>query len=149
MIQRVQSLYFLIAAVFFVLPLCVPVAHFLMQDGRTEAMFVLSSLNGVFGKSWEVAFFAVWSAALSIVSIFSYRRRSLQIRLANLLVLNAIVTCILMSARIYFAVDNTQLEFSAIGIGTFSPLLGIVSVLLARKAVRNDEELVRAADRIR
>ena len=78
------------------------------------------------------------SAALSVYTIFQYRRRMVQARLclAGLLVVFA------------WYIGLAILEGEA-GIVESLPMVNAILIFLARKGILDDEKLVRAADRIR
>lgn len=145
MIQRVQSLFltgaFLINALLFYIPVyrfvaemaadgTVPVSNYVLTKNA-----LLSILNGGIG-------------VLALVSIFMYRNRNLQIRIANLsLLLTAILTGLL-----FFVADtlsggmNQKVQFI---FGSYLPIIELIFLFAAVRFIKRDEELVRSADRLR
>lgn len=85
---------------------------------------------------------------LSAITIFQYKHRPRQARLANMLaILNVLIV------GLFFLLSFTKEEYKVdevkYGIGSFVPALSIIAALLAAYYIRKDEKLVRSADRIR
>lgn len=79
------------------------------------------------------------SAALSVYTIFIYRKRMLQARLC------LIGIGVLLGWYILLAVVQRQILSTVESL----PMISAILLFLARKGVLDDEKLVRAADRIR
>ncbi len=136
MLQRIQTLYLLFAALvsaglIFVLHLWVT------QDGMLvfakDSMLIL----GVF----------LVSALLSLVSLFMFKNRKSQFMLGRL---NIIVNFILLGFFVYQSLNlSGETAVSEKGIGMFIPIISIVLLALANKAIKKDEELVKSVDRLR
>ncbi len=144
MLQRVQTLY-LLAVVGFMTALCfTPMATY-VADG-VEGAFV------AFDFWWIGALFTL-AALLPFVVIWLFKNRLLQVRLlcAELV--------LLVGAQIFslwYAIGFTksvaalgELTMSSIKTPTFFPLVCIICVWLAIRAILKDERLVRSLDRIR
>jgi len=128
MIQRKQSIYLLLAA-------------------------LLAVVLGLFGGQWmgeenilyiNIAFFG--SAILSLLSIFLFRNRSLQIKLG---LLNIALNIFLVG---FLAYSLSKLPGGFVpekGIGLLSPLVLIGFVLIANRYIQKDEKLVKSVDRFR
>ncbi len=77
-----------------------------------------------------------------VLAIFSYANRRKQIKLCNVaLVFN--IAWVAAFVTFYF------LKAMALSIIALLPVVSIVLILLAKRAIKSDEELVRSADRIR
>jgi len=136
MIQRIQTVYLIIAFIANgILPFMLP-------------LFVLK--NGVeFNTIDNIAYVVLnaFSATLSIVSLFSYRKRKNQFVFGRL---NIILNFILLGLFIARSLNlSGETEVSEKGIGIFLPLISIVFLSLANRAVKKDEDLVKSADRLR
>ena len=137
MIQRIQTLYlfvaFLMVGVFpFVFPLWV------LNNGK-EYFFVTNSVYPIlFGLS----------TALCLVSILSYKKRQLQFVLNRL---SLLLNLILLGLFVYRSLNlsGETIAVSEKGIGMFLPIVAIVFLVLANKAIKKDEDLVKSADRLR
>lgn len=156
MIQRKQSLFLLLAVVAYVVCLFLPVGIIQPEGmGAVISVHCLGTVNGESGVSLDTTCVPLFllcavSAFLSLVTIFMYKNRKLQMNLCGII--------LLLSALWY--VDYMMMSFGVFGLenvngkmdftfGTSLPLVGTILVAMARKGVDDDEKLVRAADRIR
>ena len=87
------------------------------------------------------------SALLSLISIFSYKTRKSQFVLGRL---NIILNFILLGLFVYQSLNiSGEADVSEKGIGILLPILSIVFLVLANKAIKKDEDLVKSVDRLR
>lgn len=136
MIQRIQSIYLLIV-VFLSggMPFLVP----LWKDGEGVEILAIDK-PGVLG-----AFFL--SALLALISIFLFKNRKGQFVLCRL---NIVLNFILLGFFVYWLLMMPGgMEISEKGIGIFLPIISIVFLVLANKAIKKDEDLVKSVDRLR
>lgn len=94
---------------------------------------------------------AVWGIAvivLALVSIFTFKNRKKQVRLTNWAIFANILWYVALVCYAFSVKSrtNTDLHFE---IGCLFPLVSLIVLFLARKAIKHDDALVRAADRIR
>lgn len=89
---------------------------------------------------------------LSIITIFKYRKRMLQMRLVKI----AAFINILMVFGIFFGysrIIEQRIDISSVtgnfAAGAFFPLVTLVLLVLAFRRIRHDENIVRSADRLR
>jgi peptidoglycan/LPS O-acetylase OafA/YrhL len=136
MIQRIQTLYLIVAAIVTgVLPFLVP----LRTDGTSIAYY--------FTSEWSYMILFELSTVLSIVSIFLYKTRQHQFVLGRLnMILNLILLGLLIFNSITLSGDN---QLSEKGIGLILPFVSIVLLVLANKAIQKDEKLVKSSNRLR
>lgn len=144
MIQRIQSIYLLIATVLsggLIFPLNLWITE---QGTEFYALDSLSSDNLVLAS---VFVFFMASALLTLISIFQFKKRQLQFVLGRLTIL---INFILVGILVYFAQNlSGEIQVSEKGIGLLIPIFTIVFVALANKAIKKDEELVKSVDRLR
>ena len=161
MIQRIQSLYLLLASLFTGSLFFTELARFLYND----SVYVLK-YNGLFNiadssNATDCATFCVILALLIVITtisllstIFIYKKRMIQLRLCKI---NLILLGGLTGAIIYRCFDakatleklnaiTAQLSFSWTLI---FPVIAIILVLLAMKGINKDEALVKSLNRIR
>ena len=154
MIQRIQTVYLLLAAALVAVALFAPLAWFASDAGLFELhAFALRTAEG---DSVQAAPYlgVVLAAAcvLPVVTIFLFRQRLLQIRLC---VVEAVLLVggIVMELVYYFLSRRVfaEMAFHEQGIkpAAVLPLVAVLFALLAARAVFRDEMMVRAADRIR
>jgi hypothetical protein len=137
MIQRIQTLYLLLAFVVTgVLPFFIPL--WTMVDGE----------NYFFMQNQVFVFILGLSTTLTLLSIVSYKKRQNQFVMGRL---NIILNLILLGLFVYRSlnVSGETLAVSEKGIGMFLPIVAIVLLVLANKAIKKDEDLVKSVDRLR
>ena len=137
MIQRIQTIYLLLAfLVTGVLPFFIPL--WTMADGK-EYYFMQNQVYVVI---------LGLSTTLSLLSIISYKKRQNQFVIGRL---NMILNLILLGLFVYRSlnVSGETLVVSEKGIGMFLPIVTIVLLVLANKAIKKDEDLVKSVDRLR
>ncbi|WP_338407507.1 DUF4293 domain-containing protein [uncultured Flavobacterium sp.] len=137
MLQRIQTIYLLLAFVTTgVLPFLVPL--WTMTDG-TAYLFMQNQI-------YVVAFGL--STTLSLLGVISFKKRQTQFVIGRL---NIILNLILLGLFVYRSlnVSGETLAVSEKGIGMFLPIVAIVLLALANKAIKKDEDLVKSVDRLR
>lgn len=137
MIQRIQTLYLLIAFIVTgLLPFVFPL--WTLANGN-DFLFMQNQLYVIlFGLS----------TTMSLLSIISYKNRQYQFVIGRL---NIILNLILLGLFVYHSL-NLSGETPAVsekGIGMFLPILAIVLLGFANKAIKKDEDLVKSVDRLR
>lgn len=135
MLQRIQTLYLFVAAVCSgVLSLT---TYLMVVDGVTE--LVIDSV------SYLILFEG--SALLSLISIFLFKSRQTQFVMGRLnIILNLILLGLFVFRLLSLPGGTANPEK---GIGLFLPILSIVFLVLANKAIKKDEALVKSVDRLR
>ncbi|NLP58926.1 DUF4293 domain-containing protein [Lutibacter sp. B1] len=144
MIQRIQSIYLLIATLLsagliFVFNLWVEESgnKFYVIDSFKSENIVLIITSALFFVS----------ALITFIAIFKYKNRQLQFVLGRLAIL---INFILLGLLVYFSQNlSGEINVSEKGIGLLIPIFTIVLVVLANKAIKKDEELVKSVDRLR
>ena len=137
MIQRIQTIYLLLAFVVTgVLPFFIPL--WTMADGK-EYLFMQNQVYVVI---------LGLSTTLSLLSIVTYKKRQNQFVMGRL---KMILNLILLGLFVYRSlnVSGETLVVSEKGIGMFLPIVAIVLLVLANKAIKKDEDLVKSVDRLR
>ncbi len=140
MLQRIQTVYLIIAfLVSGVLPMVFPLWT-QNVDGISSEFYFMSS--GLFA-----AFFAL-STALAVIAILFYKKRQHQFVINRL---NIILNLILLGLFVYRSLNlsGEAVTVSEKGIGMFLPIVSIVFLALANKAIKKDEDLVKSVDRLR
>ena len=155
MIQRVQSIWLLLAVItlicLFFLPLLTKtvdgVAHGIYTSG------VHTDIQGEEGSGYIVRFafslitLNIAAAILCFAAIFFFKNRRLQ----KGIILVAILTIIVLGALCFYSAQELPGGFTgaSIAAGTFLPLVALIFCLLAIRGIRKDEQLLRSADRLR
>ena len=154
MIQRIQSLYLLIVAALMAVMLFVPLAVFYAgQEQIVLSAFALRDGEGAVVLS--AVYLGVLLAAvalLPLVTILLFRRRMTQIRLCIVEIVLLVGSLVMMGVYGYLAmqtVESLTLAASNFRFVVVFPLVAIIFVVLAARAIFKDELLVRSLDRIR
>lgn len=157
MIQRKQSIFLLLAVVAYLLCLFLPVGVVSPKGmGSDIVVYNLGIVNGengsinIIGTCVPLFILAAVSALLSLVTIFMYRNRQLQMTLCAVTILFSCLWCIDYALLYLSMVQIPEVEGTfGISFGVCLPIVGLILVAMARKGVQDDEKLVKAADRIR
>ena len=91
------------------------------------------------------------TSLLALIDIFQFRNRQRQVALARGVLVGFIL--ILLLAGLFFYQDYSKLTQGVylfeIGFGGLAPLVGIVCMILAIRAIDKDDKLIRSMDRLR
>lgn len=167
MIQRLQSLYLLAIVVissllvFTDIPFYSETGKPVMADEKTGELIEYKSttvtvdynstqaIDAPIGVNHTLIYFLGGIAVLSLITIFLYKNRKLQLRLVfGILVLTVVVFVsmyLLSFGNNYTDVDTHESVLNGAGI----PLAILVFAVLAYRRIGKDEKLVRSLDRIR
>lgn len=136
MLQRIQTIYLTIsAALLGALYLWFPIIF--SEEGtvvvRNDEPIMLGLIFG--------------SILLIFISIFSYKKRKSQFVINRL---NIILIFFLLGVFVYRSLTlSGETLVSEKGIGVFLPIISIVFLVMANKAIKKDEDLVKSVDRLR
>lgn len=158
MIQRIQTLYLLLAACCAVALLVWPLAWFGTSDGELlMGSFALKSAEGVAVQSLVyLGVLVVLTALVPLLTIFLFRRRMLQIRLCAVGMVLSVGVLIMAAVYIYLTTRSLGAADAGVALLGWSlrpavalPVASLLFAGLAARAIFRDELLVRGADRIR
>lgn len=136
MIQRIQTLYLFLVAV---ISGGLSFVFYLWTNNEGENVFAVDNFTylGMF----------LGSALLSLIAIFRFKNRKSQFVLGRL---NIILNFILLGVFVYQSLNlSGETNISEKGIGMLLPIFSIVCLVLANKAIKKDEDLVKSVDRLR
>lgn len=136
MIQRIQTVYLLLVALGTgVLPFWVEL--WTQSDGTS----VYAQ-----GEIWISAAFYI-SALLAVIAIVRFKNRKSQFVLNRF---NMLLNLFLLGFFVIRALNlSGETEVSEKGIGMLIPIFSIVLLVLANRAIKRDEDLVKSVDRLR
>ena len=160
MIQRIQSVYFLLAAILITLPFFLNIAGITgvngisisfnaMEFNSTEV--VIGDTFLVLPKILSLTISSIIAIILLILALFLYKNRPIQIRLTRI----TIVLLATIIAQNILIVEETIKYMGGLGctrsyaIGFILPIIAIVFIVLAMKSIKKDEALVKSMNRIR
>ena len=142
MIQRIQSIYLLLVIF---LSIGAPFFFKLWVEADNEVFaFDLFAYESILYKLVPISF--IISALLALITIFLYNDRQQQFVLGRIIIL---INLFLLGILIYLSLNIPGEIFSEKGIGMFIPSIVILFSVLANKAIRKDENLVKSVDRLR
>ncbi len=145
MIQRIQSAYLVLA--FLSASVLVLFVNLWTQTNEDSAVYAIDLIVGdsLMSKFIPVLFFV--SALLSLITIFLYKNRQLQFVLGRV---NILTNFFLLGILLYVSLTlSGETAVSEKGIGMFIPIIVILLLVLANKAIKKDEDLVKSVDRLR
>jgi len=143
MIQRIQTIYLLLASI--ISGVLIFVFNLWKSIEKNIFAFDLLYSDSYLLKGIPISF--IVSALLAFVAIFIFKNRKLQFVIGRLTIL---INLILLGVLIYVSLTLPgEAAVSEKGIGMFIPVLAILLLVLANKAIKKDEDLVKSADRLR
>ena len=154
MIQRVQSIFFLLAAAMMSALFSKPMA-FATIFGDAAALRASDQsmlADGVFEVNDHIILLGLVIAciALPMISLLLFKNRSLQIRLSRATIA---ALCVLLALSIILFMQDYKLMSDGtevtIEYGYISPVLAIIFIVLALRFIKKDDRLVKSADRLR
>lgn len=135
MIQRIQSVYL-----------------FIVILGNILAIFFLASylddiLNLIAEFDFEYHVFFGVITLLSIMGLLMFKNRSSQMKVG---LVNLLLNFVALGFLAYWLLTLPgEMDISEKGIGLVLPVISIVFIVLAQKAIKRDDELVKSANRFR
>lgn len=152
MIQRIQTLYLLLAAAFMSLTLFMPIATFVVDDQTYELTAFLLTCGDMSQSTIWLGIILAIATALPLITIFLFKKRTLQIRLCAVEVVLLIGSLVLVALYYWLTsrlFEGLVIEHRQFGWAAPMPIVAIVLSYLASRAIFKDEVLVRSLDRIR
>jgi hypothetical protein len=158
MIQRVQTIYLLLAALCGGATFFLPYCHFFAEDLKVAeyAMFGVFNVQSDAVEMNSPYTFPVWifgalSVIIPLIGIFIFKNRPVQMRIARLGYLIDLGYVVYL----FFAIDKVSLELYEGGLsilyhfGFYLPIAAIVFLFLANRGIKKDIALIKSLDRIR
>jgi glucan phosphoethanolaminetransferase (alkaline phosphatase superfamily) len=157
MIQRIQSVYLLMAVLFNIGMAFLPVFSLSEPDLNLRVYAFTQSVTDVSGASvtkpapWLILFSISLAIIATIVVIFMYKDRKKQIRLCySLYILQALIIVLaLVWITTNLQISLTEVIDKAHPLSLIFPVVSMWWIFMAQRAIKKDEELVRSVDRIR
>lgn len=161
MIQRQQTLFLLAAALLCALSFLFPIAHYVgtasapaAYDLGTMGLRDAASGTPIVDAELKYPIYVVYLilgvALLVDIFLFKNRKRQLTILRSAYVFGGLLVVLQLVTDQSAFAyVSQGRIMARAYGISMFLPLLILLLMFLADRAIRKDEELVKSMDRLR
>jgi len=152
MIQRIQTIYLVIAAIVLGLTFAFPFATYTLEQGD-----ILFNAYGVSENTNQISTFFPYyitialSMGLALFSILQYKKRKVQITVGRLVYLILAITIAFIFIDFYslkgqFELDSNSVSF---GVGMFLPVAALPIMFMANRNIRKDEALIKSLDRLR
>lgn len=153
MIQRIQSVYLLLSAVFSGLCFCMDFVKWQSAIGQMGiSAYRVGEISGgnIEGHPWGIMVFTALSLVLSMWAIFVFGHRKKQMKMAKAVIWMVLLNYVSIGAytHAYFTRLAGEASLDICPAISF-PLLTAIFAFLAYRGIRRDDELVRSADRIR
>lgn len=145
MIQRIQSIFLLLAAAVFGAMFAVPMA----TSDTATAQFLSDKVFDVTDHPVLIGLAGI-GALLALIAIFQFRNRKLQLRMGYVVIALAIL--LPLSSFLLFTGESAQMAQTAQvqdQAGIFLPAGAILFAALANYFIRKDDHLVKSMDRLR
>ena len=155
MIQRIQSVFLFLAAVFSGVLFFTPIAAF---EHGTDLMRLTvfnvqnQTADQFFSSAYTLPLLitALLMLIVPVLTIFLYKKRELQLKLSSL---NVFLNAILCGLIFLYYSSNIQKTIASETItylfGTYVPLINMVLSILAMRWIKKDIELIKSIDRLR
>lgn len=157
MIQRIQTLWLLAAAVILLGLFVFPFVSFIDLVGLGKQIYVTgiysSNNNESVRESASIAL-AIYAGIVTIIPlliIFQYKNRKRQVLFIMVEIVLVVLLGIWMWSTAHTTLDviNQKLQAGNIGVGFFLLPVAIMFLGMAIGGIRNDEKLIKSADRLR
>lgn len=155
MIQRIQSVYFFLIALFSSLLLSGSIINFVNGSGSVFKITFASILKSTEGNGLEViekliplSVLIILIPIISLITIFVFKNRKIQMRLAMFLM---ILCTLMVFALIHGSIIIISKYGATItpGFKMILPLVMLILSVLAYLGIKKDDHLVKSYDRLR
>jgi hypothetical protein len=147
MIQRIQSIWLLLAAVAIAFSAFVPsiglgtaAGYFTLNNAGLKNEAIASTAN------YPLLISTLATALISLVNVFNFRNRKLQKRIVslNILLVIGLAVWVFLLGKSVGELKELDIEF-----GVFLIPVAVILLFLALAGINKDEKLIRSADRLR
>jgi len=155
MLQRIQSIYLLLAGAAIYSLFLFPLVHNVYVDNKPLTIMVTGVFQDVNGAQVHTQFFIALSVVTGIVGllpliiVFLYKNRKQQIIYCWITVLIICGHVFWMAQVLKSVMGSIEIDTHTWGIGLLLSSFSILFIILAVKAIQRDEKLVKSADRLR
>jgi hypothetical protein len=158
MIQRIQTVYLTASVIACALLFTFPMAKF---NSDVQGTYVLSAIGikymnnvdpPIFVNFWSTfpMLILVFGSIISTgISILLYKKRRTQLILVNVAFLLDVILIGLVYLYYVGYLEKLSKVLPSYQFGIFLPIISLVLLVLANRAIRKDEALVKSADRLR
>lgn len=157
MIQRIQTIWLLLATVVILGLFMFPYLNYIDLVGLGKKLIVTGEYSAVNNESVKQSSFLLQTIATVVVAlvplfiIFQFKNRKLQIKLIYVAIALIVLLGVWMYVTSVSTLDLISQSFGAnnIGVGFFLLPVAIIFLAMAIGGIRKDEKLIKSADRLR
>lgn len=143
MIQRIQSIFLLLASLFFFGEFAFP----FFKSSPTSSGFFSDSVFNIQDHPILLGL-TIAGGLLCLITIFLFNNRSIQ---QKLVILSIVLAIGLPIVAIFLGMADTPglLQSSSVFIGTFLPIGAVIALFLSLRGIKKDDNIVKSMDRLR
>jgi len=155
MLQRIQTIWLFLAGVSIFLLFLFPYLQILNANGTAKVIQVTGVFENIGGQVVSTRGFTGLTIAtvllglLPFLVIFFYANRKRQIALCYVTIVAILGFSFWLVQTAKSVIGDIQLQIQNYGIGIILPSLSVLFIILALRGIRNDEKLIKSADRLR
>jgi hypothetical protein len=155
MLQRIQSIWLLLASLSIYALFIFPLVHNIYVDSKPVTIMATGVFEDTNGQLTHTQFFTAITAATAIIGllplviIFLYKNRKQQVALCYSTMLVIIGLSFWLEKSVSTITNGAQIALANFGIGALLSSISILFLVLAIKGINRDEKLVKSADRLR
>ena len=149
MIQRIQTVYLILAIICMATTLFTPFSFYILNEQvvTLKAFEINNGINDIFGRfPYYVPIFA--SLGLSILAIAKYKDRKKQLLFGKINYLAILLSIVFIMMDVTFIAEQLSVQENY-HIGAFLPVATLPFIFLANRAIKKDEKLIKSLDRLR
>ena len=155
MIQRIQSLYLILATAVLVLMFYIPFSVLISSSDMAYSV-VYNGISQYSDKAWSLinmnylgVILLILSCTITFIAIFLFKNRKLQIKFCWISIVSAFLVLATYFIRHKFAVADYNITKSSFSWSAILPLISAILAYMALKSIKKDDDLVKSVDRIR
>lgn len=150
MLQRIQTVFLLLAAAAMLIATVTPLAIFNYNTDLAVFEALGIYLNDQLSDStWGLFIIGAISSVLALITVFLFKNRILQMRISLFNIILMIGFYLYFGFIVYTLASSESLHFQKIGVGIIMPIIAIIFSILAIRKIGADEALVRSLNRLR
>lgn len=155
MIQRVQSIFLFLASLSIFALFLFPIAHNVYIGPIPKTIMIKGIYQDMGGQMVRTTSFlalTIVSAVMGIVPLvilFLYKNRKQQLALCYGFILVLIGFSFWMSQTVQGVMEGATISLASFGIGAGLTSISIFFTLMAIRGIKNDEKLIKSAERLR
>lgn len=154
MLQRIQSIYLLLASVLMGAALFCPLLEVGINNYSSVLysyginMFITAGEHLTPFPTWGILTFTILGALLPLINIFLYKNRKMQLKIGWSTILLIVLYYVTVAVYVLSYMKGYE-GLPLVQIGIILPVIALIFNAMAISKIKKDEKLVRSLDRIR